>query len=438
VPRIVASVVTALAAASLAAGCGASAPRPRRPAATLSSAALRAAPAWSCLRIEDVTDGPGLTMLESLDGAGLRFYPLPASIVPRPGPGTRCVGLFEQPEVAAETLASIGDGDDAGDEGHPGVVRLQRLTGSQVRALPPFARALSWVSAPMDFTGDESAGPLELERSPDGRTVLLYVQDSARGDLTEGRLYVLNARVGRVEVFAAWDFVLAEGRLIYGTARLLSDADTPARDGEAGAARELGVTTSALRSASFFDRSSASTQVVSLASYDPATGRAVELGQLGGGTLALAGAQVVATLRPLWWELAHADSSEGDATTLSRVEVLGLQGGRLRPVTGTAAGVAARRALDAKLRGRERALAEGSAAVGTEAQRMLTQLTPPETGQRAVGDLRLASGEVRRFHGNDILRLFDGQLRALTRDGSYGFARLSSSGRYVAMHFLPW
>jgi hypothetical protein len=69
---------------------------------------------------------------------------------------------------------------------------------------------------------------------------------------------------------------------------------------------------------------------------------------------------------------------------------------------------------------------------------MLTQLTPPETGQRAVGDLRLASGEVRRFHGNDILRLFDGQLRALTRDGSYGFARLSSSGRYVAMHFLPW
>ena len=412
-PRIVASVVTALAAASLAAGCGAPAPRPRRPAATLSSAALRAAPAWSCLRIEDVTDGPGLTMLESLDGAGLRFYPLPASIVPRPGPGTRCVGLFEQPEVAAETLASIGDGADAGDEGHPGVVRLQRLTGSQVRALPPFARALSWVSAPMDFTGDESAGPLELERSPDGRTVLLYVQDSARGDLTEGRL-------------------------IYGTARLLSDADTPARDGEAGAARELGVTTSALRSASFFDRSSASTQVVSLASYDPATGRAVELGQLGGGTLALAGAQVVATLRPLWWELAHADSSEGDATTLSRVEVLALHGGRLRPVTTTAAGVAARRALDAKLRGRERALAEGSAAVGTEAQRMLTQLTPPETGQRAVGDLRLASGEVRRFHGNDILRLFDGQLRALTRDGSYGFARLSSSGRYVAMHFLPW
>ncbi|MCC6996249.1 MAG: hypothetical protein IT370_16690 [Deltaproteobacteria bacterium] len=433
-PRIVASVVTALAAVSLAAGCGPATPRTRRASTTLSSAALRATPAWSCLRIEDVTDGHGLTMLENLDGAGLRFYPLPASVAPRPGPGTRCVGLFEQPEVAAATLAGIADGD----EDHPGVVRLQRLTASQVRALPPFARALAWVSAPMDFTGDESAGPLELERSPDGRTVLLYVQDSARGDLTEGRLHVLNARVGRVEVFAAWDFVLAEGRLIYGTARLLSDADTPAREGEAAATRELGVTSSALRSASFFDRSSASTQVVSLASYDPATGRAVELGQLGGGTLALAGAQVVATLRPLWWELAHADSSEGDATTLSRVEVLGLQGGRLRPVTGTAAGVAARRALDAKLRGRERALAEGSAAVGPEAQRMLTQLTPPETGQRAVGDLRLASGEVRRFHGDDILRLFDGQLRALTRDGSYGFARLSSSGRYVAMHFLPW
>jgi len=105
------------------------------------------------------------------------------------------------------------------------------------------------------------------------------------------------------------------------------------------------------------------------------------------------------------------------------------------PVTGPASAAAARQALADKLHSREKSLAEGSAAVGIEAQRMLAELSPPEVGRRELGDLVILDGEILRKMRGGTVRLLSGQLRALTRDRRYGFARLAS-GRYVAVHLL--